>query len=96
MELTHINDDTVSVYKGELTSQGIIEGLAAIKKAFPLLTQDFYDILIDRLNANEFNNDRFHDAVVNVIDTCIYPTPTIANFISYDKRIPHFDSGPDR
>jgi len=27
------------------------------------------------------------DSITNVIDTCIYPTPTIAQFISWDKKI---------
>jgi hypothetical protein len=81
----------VSVYKGELTTQGIIEGVSVIKKSFPSLPIDFYDVLIDRLSANGIGDDRFRNAVVHVIDTCIYPTPTIAQFISYDKRIPHIE-----
>jgi hypothetical protein len=86
--LMQTNDDTVSIYHGELTQQGIIDGVKAIKKAFPSLPVDFYDILIDRLRVNGFSDDRFIDSVVYVIDTCVYPTPTIANFIAYDKRIP--------
>ena len=81
----------VSIYKGVLTTQGIIEGVAIIKKSFPSLPVDFYDILIDRLKANGFNDDRLKAAVVHVIDTCVYPTPTIANFISYDKKIPRIE-----
>jgi hypothetical protein len=91
-----VEDNTVSIYKGNLTDKGIIEGVAVIKKAFPALPLDFYDVLIDRLRVNEFSDNRFRDAVVYVIDVCVYPTPTIANFISYDKRIPKFASGPAR
>jgi hypothetical protein len=94
--LTQTNDDTVSIYQGKLTQQGIIEGVKIIKKAFPALPLDFYDILIDRLEIHGFNNERFYDAIIFVIDTCHYPTPTIADFISYDKRIPQFESGPGK
>lgn len=34
-----------------------------------------------------FTDERFRDAVHTVIKTCVYPTPTIAQFISFDKRI---------
>ena len=30
---------------------------------------------------------RFVNAINHVIDTCKYPTPTIADFIGYDKQI---------
>jgi len=31
------------------------------------------------------------DAVNNVIDTCQYPTPTLANFLSFDRRAKVYD-----
>ena len=34
---------------------------------------------------NGFSDERFTDAVNHVIANCIYPTPTIAQFISYDR-----------
>ena len=34
-----------------------------------------------------FTDERFRDSVHMVIKTCIYPTPTIAQFISFDKRV---------
>lgn len=39
------------------------------------------------MKENGFSDQRLTDAVNNVIDTCIYPTPTVANFISFDKRV---------
>lgn len=77
----------ISIYKGELTQKNIVSNVAIIKKSFPSLPTGFYDVLIDRLKANEFSDQRLNDAVNHVIDTCIYPTPTIANFISFDKKI---------
>ena len=55
--------------------------------AFPALDSNFYDILSDRLFANKYCNERLNKAVEHVIDTCEYPTPTIAKFISFDKHI---------
>jgi hypothetical protein len=34
-----------------------------------------------------FSNERLKDAVNNVIDTCQYPVPTLANFLSFDRRV---------
>jgi hypothetical protein len=39
------------------------------------------------IKINGFTDERLSDAVTNVICTCVYPTPTIAQFISWDKRI---------
>ena len=38
----------------------------------------------------KFTDERFRDSVHCVIKTCIYPTPTIAQFISFDKRVKVF------
>ena len=82
----------ISCYRGPLTSLAIVNYIALIKKAFPALPLGFYDVLTDRLTEHGFCDDRFRDAVIHVIDTCPYPTPTIANFISYDKKIPCFNN----
>ena len=81
------NSNELSLYKGELTTPMVIESIARIKKSFPTLPVGFYEIFSERLKANGFNDDRLKDAVANVIDTCVYPTPTIAQFISWDKKI---------
>lgn len=65
----------------------MIESVQRIKGAFPELPAEFYDVLQERIKANGFTSERLRDAVSNVIDNCIYPRPTIAQFITYDKRI---------
>lgn len=78
----------VSFYKGEeLTKKCATDQIVKIKKAFPELPIEFYDVFIDRLKENSFNNDRLIDAVNHVIDTCEFPKPTIAKFVSYDRRV---------
>jgi len=54
-----------------------------IKKAFPSLSGDFYDILCERIKENNFSDKELINAINHVIDTCIYPVPTIANFILF-------------
>jgi hypothetical protein len=80
----------ISLYKGQLTTQKLIEGVAIIQKSFPSLPISFYEIFKERIKANNFTDERLMDAIENVIDTCVYPTPTIAQFISWDKKVKVF------
>ena len=76
----------VSIYTGQLTDKCIVESVATIKKAFPALPLGFYDVFMDVVSENHFTDTRLRDAVKHVICTCQYPQPTIAQFISFDKR----------
>jgi len=62
----------------------VSNNMAKIKDAFPTLQKGFYDLLCQRLKANEFSDEKLSEAVNHVIDNCNYPNPTIANFINYD------------
>jgi hypothetical protein len=77
----------MSVYTGELTPKVVIKCMATIKGAFPQLPMEYFQILSDRFRENGFGDDRLQDAVKHVVDNCVYPTPTIANFIGYDKKV---------
>ena len=79
----------ISIYTGQLTDKCIVTSVATIKKAFPALPLGFYDVFMDMIqdSENNFNDARLRDAVEHVICTCQYPQPTIANFISFDRRI---------
>lgn len=39
------------------------------------------------LDEEKFTDKKLTDAVKNLIKTCQYPEPTIANILGYDKRI---------
>lgn len=58
-----------------------------LKLSFPALNSAFYDVFMYRIKDNGFSNQRLTDAVKYVIDNCVYPQPTIAQFISFDKKI---------
>lgn len=77
----------LSLYNGELTPKVVTESMAEIKAAFPALPAEFFTILSRRIKDNGFSDDRIRDAVRHVIDNCIYPSPTIAQFISFDKNV---------
>ena len=71
----------------QLTAIVLSRSVDKIKKAFPSLPIGFYDVFCDRLKHYEFTDDRLLKSVNYVIDNCLYPTPTIANFIIADKEI---------
>ena len=79
--------DEISLYKGELTGRIILECSIKVKKAFPELPSDFFEVFQDMIKSEKFTDERLMDAVDNVIKTCVYPKPTIAQFISFDKRV---------
>lgn len=84
------DDFQLSVYTGTLTPETMIEQTKKVIKAFPALTNGFVDILIERAKERGFTDQRLKDAVNHVIDNCQYPTPTLANFLSFDKRMKVF------
>lgn len=64
--------------------------IARMKIIFPNLSAGFFDILLERAKEKGFTNERLTDAVNNVIENCRFPTPSMAEFISFDKRIKLF------
>lgn len=70
---------------GHLEPEFMIKQIHRAKCTFPANPPEFWDILMDRLIEKGFTNERLRDAVNYVIDTCQYPTPTAANFLSYDR-----------
>lgn len=81
------NPSSISIYKGNLTPKVLVESTVKVRKAFPELEDGFFEVFSERVKACGFTDDRLRDAVNYVIENCVYPTPTIAQFISWDKRI---------
>jgi len=81
------NDSTITIYRGELSQEVVAKGVAKIKAAFPSLTPEFFQLFISRVRDKGFSDERLTEAVNHVIDNCQYPTPTLANFLSFDKRV---------
>jgi hypothetical protein len=79
--------NSISVYEGVLTIPCIAENMKAIELSFPQLDPGFYDILTKLIKEDGFTDQRLTDAVKHLIKTCVYPTPTIANILNFDKRM---------
>ena len=81
-------EGSLSIYKGALISdESIVRYSVKVRYAFPALPPEYYGVLLDMVKEEGFTDERFRDAVHYVIKTCVYPSPTIAQFISFDKRI---------
>ena len=81
------NECFLSVYAGALETETVAKTVSKVKAAFPALTPEYFKLFIDRVKEKGFSNERMIDAVNNVIDNCQYPTPTLANFLSFDKKV---------
>jgi len=77
----------LSIYCGKLTQNYILESAKKINNSFPNLPKEFFDVFVERIKENNFCDSRLSDSVNYVIDNCVYPAPTIAQFISFDKKI---------
>lgn len=78
----------ISLYKDEPANDELIkQSCEKLSYAFPQLEKGFYAIFIDRIKDKKMTCKQLKDAVNHVIDTCVYPTPTIANFTNFDKKM---------
>ena len=93
-KLSHeITTDTnkLSLYKNDkVTPEVLAQCFITLKKAFPKLTKGWYDILEEMLIDESFSNERLIDATKNLVRTCQYPEPTIANMLSFNKEVKIF------
>ena len=86
-----VKDNSISIYgKGEVSAEVLGLGTIALKKAFPRLSKDWYDILEECLDDVGFTDERFIQAIKSLIMTCQYPEPTIANLTGFDRRVKLF------
>jgi hypothetical protein len=87
LENLALYQNEISIYRGELTQIHTLRQIIRAKMSFPNLPDQFFDVLRERIEANKFTDPRLADAVSHVIDNCHYPTPTVADFISFDKKV---------
>lgn len=86
-DLESRDNNSISIYSGNLLPDTIIRECNRIRNSFPELEPAWYESLTTQLVKNAFSNQRLIDAVDNLINNCIYPNPKIALLISYDKRV---------
>lgn len=51
------------------------------------MSNDFFNLLAERIVSNDFSNDRLRDAVNYVIDNFKYKELHVADIVGFDKRI---------
>lgn len=77
----------MSIYeKGTLTAQVLVAQTLKLQKAFPALSAEFFEVLMERVRDLGFTNERLTHAINRTIDTCLYPTFPIAQILNYDVR----------
>lgn len=89
--LSEIKSNEISIYKsGKVSAETFAYGSKKIQDAFPKLHAGWFKILDQMIDEEKFSEERFRDAVNFLIKNCIYPEPTIANIISFDKTVKVF------
>jgi hypothetical protein len=79
---------TISTYVGEVANpKDIAVAITKLSVVFPAAGQDFWNILAERIEANDFTEERLRKATEHVIDTFPYREPKISDIISFDRRV---------
>ena len=77
----------ISIYNdGILCKDILVKQIKKLKSAFPKMEEQQLMILVEEVKKQQFTNQRFIDAVNNVIRTCIYPSPQLAQILGYDQH----------
>ena len=86
IQKTEDNQYFISKYNDDpATELDIVNACKSISVCFDV-TNDYIALLADRMIAFDFTKQRVQDAVNHVISNCKYPKPTIAQFLSFDKK----------
>lgn len=63
------------------------EQLLKLKIAFPSRSDEFFNVLAERIVANGFTDRRLKDAVSKVIDSFSFKEFNVSDIVSFDKRV---------
>lgn len=81
-------DLNLSLYHDQKASMDhVAEGISRLQSAFPRMSKEFFSLLFERIDENQFTIKRLEDAINHVIDNFHYREISIADVISYDKRV---------
>lgn len=82
------NRTEISIYSGPVATQEEIKSeVKKLMAAFPEVKTDFLIVLVERMIDKNFTKERVKEAINHVIDTNPYQRPSIANIISFDRKI---------
>ena len=82
------NTSEISIYSGSVASQSEIKSeVKKLMAAFPDVKTDFLIVLVERMIDKKFTKERVREAINHVIDTNPYKRPSIADIISFDRKV---------
>ena len=82
------NTSEISIYSGPVANESEIESeVNKLVAAFPDVKNDFLIVLVERMIDKNFTKERVKEAINHVIDTNPYKRPSIADIISFDRKI---------
>lgn len=82
------NTSEISIFSGPVATQTEIKSeVRKLMAAFPQVSNDFLIVLIERMIDKKFTKERVKEAINHVIDTNPYQRPSIADIISFDRKI---------
>ncbi|WP_280744268.1 MULTISPECIES: hypothetical protein [unclassified Parabacteroides] len=81
------NGCEISLYgAGELKPNEIAVEMARLRTAFPKQSQEFFNLLAERVLKNNFSPERLRDAVNHTIDNFAYKELNVSDIIRFDRR----------
>jgi hypothetical protein len=89
---TECHNNEISIYQDPVATQSELKSeFKKLIAAFPEVDNDYIIVLTSRLVEKRFTKQRVQDAINNIIDTCPYRRPSIADIISFDKKVRIYD-----
>lgn len=87
-DLIRVSNSELSVYADpDVTIDEITICLNRLKKAFPAMdSNDFYNLLAERVKENGFSGRKLKDAVNHVIDNFQYKELNISDVVRFDRK----------
>ena len=81
------NGYSISLYSDAIAEPNrVVVEMARLRTAFPKQSDDFFNLLAERVVKNGFSGERLKDAVNSVIDGFSYKELNIADIIKFDRR----------
>ena len=91
-ELQEDRRSEITVYSDNIAEPATVaKEVVKLKHAFPTISSEFADILCERIIANNFTEQRVRDAVSYVLDNFKYQKPSVADVVSFDKKLKIFN-----
>jgi hypothetical protein len=57
-----------------------------LRDCYPETSSGVFDVIIERIKANHWGDERIRDAIDHLVETHVYATINPANILSWDKR----------